>query len=80
MRYFWLELATGLAFVLLYLGEIGLNLHGLAPQRGGGFWFLAAGMFPPHSWVYFAATATPPALLLVAAQCLQEMGYVPPLE
>lgn len=78
MRYFWLELATGLAFVLLYLGEIGLNLHGLAPWRGGGFWFLGAGLFPPHSWVYFAATATLAALLLVAAQCLLEVGHVPP--
>lgn len=78
MRYFWLELATGAAFVALYLGEIGLNLHGQYRWQGGGFWFLGAGLFPPHSWAYFAATATLASLLLVAAQCLLEVGHVPP--
>lgn len=78
MRYFWVELLTGVVFVLLYAAEVAWNLPGYGVWRGGGLWYLEAGMFPPHSWGLFLGHATLAALLLVAAACLLDGERLPP--
>src|SRR5262245_47558595 len=53
LRYFTIELNTGLFFALLYYAEVGLNPHQIPSWRGGGLWYLEAGRFPPDSWPYY---------------------------
>jgi leader peptidase (prepilin peptidase)/N-methyltransferase len=77
MRYFWVELATGLAFVGLYVLEVGLNVHGLA-WEGNGFTYLEWGRFAPHSWALFFPHAVLASLLIAATGALLEHGRVPP--
>jgi leader peptidase (prepilin peptidase)/N-methyltransferase len=60
-RYFWIELATGLAFVGLFYCEAVLNVHGWPGQ------FIA---MPPWPWLGgFAFHATLLTLLLTASIC-----------
>jgi leader peptidase (prepilin peptidase) / N-methyltransferase len=77
MRYFWIELACGLGFVLLYLLEVGLNVQGFYPWGGRGFSYLEWGGFPPQSWPLFLGHAFLAALLFAAALCLVQTGGVP---
>jgi leader peptidase (prepilin peptidase)/N-methyltransferase len=61
-RYLWIELATGVVFLALFLLELVFNWHavpGLAPQFGG--------LPPLRAWLYFAALAFLFSMLLAAA-------------
>lgn len=77
MRYFWVELLTGVIFVVLYAVEIGWNIHGIAGWREGGFWYLSWGGFAPSSWPYFLAHAVLASLLIAALACLLDTGRIP---
>lgn len=77
MRYFAVELLTGVAFVLVYYLEIGVNVHGLPAWHGGGLWALRAGQFPVGSWGYFAGHAALVALLISATGILLDTGDLP---
>jgi leader peptidase (prepilin peptidase)/N-methyltransferase len=77
MRYFWIELLTGLAFVLIGHLEIGRNIHHFALWWDGGYEFLQAGMFPPYCWLVFVAHAVLCGFLIVATQSNREYHYVP---
>ncbi|QEL15845.1 prepilin peptidase [Limnoglobus roseus] len=64
-RYLWIELATGLVFVALFLIEVVFNWHnvpGLVQPFG------AIGQFPSlRAWLYFAALAFLFSMLIAAA-------------
>src|SRR5207253_567028 len=70
VRYFLAEFLTGAAFALLYLLEVGLNVQRYPVWSGGGFVYLEAARFPPHSWQLFAGHAALLSLFLVATTCL----------
>ncbi|MGH7222527.1 MAG: prepilin peptidase [Gemmataceae bacterium] len=79
MRYFWIELLTGLVFVLIYYLEIGRNVHHF--QRL--FWYendyeyLLMEMFQPGPWLVFAVHALLTSFLIVATMTNHEQGKVP---
>ena len=77
MRYFWIELLTGLSFVLIAHLEIGRNIHHFALWWDGGYEFLEAGMFPPRCGVVFVAHAVLCGFLIVATQSNREYHKVP---
>jgi leader peptidase (prepilin peptidase)/N-methyltransferase len=79
MRYFWIELLTGLVFVLIYYLEIARNVH--------HYWFLAlyqsdylylvSEMFRPRPWLVFAVHALLSCFLIVATMCNHDQHIVP---
>lgn len=79
MRYFWVELLTGLLFVAIYHFEIGWNVHRfeLWDWYEDGYGFLEVGMFPPRSWPLFAVRAVMVGFLIVAAMSAYEWHRVP---
>jgi leader peptidase (prepilin peptidase)/N-methyltransferase len=77
MRYFWVELLTGLVVAGLYYLEVGLNIHGLPVWRGGGIDYLLAGLWPPHSWSFLFFHTVLASLVIVATACLLERGELP---
>jgi leader peptidase (prepilin peptidase)/N-methyltransferase len=77
MRYFWIELVTGLAFVLIGHLEIGRNIHHFTLWWDGGYEFLQAGMFPPYWWLVFIPHAVLCGFLIVAMQSNREYHKVP---
>jgi leader peptidase (prepilin peptidase)/N-methyltransferase len=77
MRYFWVELLTGLVVAGLYAVEVGLNVHGLAVWRDGGFSDLLRGQFPPHAWPYLFFHTVLAGLLIASAGCLIEGPELP---
>jgi len=77
MRYFWVELLTGLGFVALYLLEVVLNIHRYVPFGETGWWYLEAGRFPPHSWPLYLFHLVMLCFLIVAVFCATEQGQVP---
>jgi leader peptidase (prepilin peptidase)/N-methyltransferase len=77
MRYFWIELLTGLAFALIGHLEIGRNVHHFALWWDAGYEFLRAGMFPPYSWLVFVSHAVLCGFLIVATQSNREHHKVP---
>ncbi len=74
MRYFWVELATGLGFVAVFILEVGLNTHQV---NGFGFWYLEAGYWPPHAVPFLAARLVMLGVLVVAFCCALERQRVP---
>lgn len=76
-RYFWAEFATGTAFALLYLLEVGLNVQHYPLWPRGGFDYLVSATFPPHSWPLFVGHVTLLSLLLIAAGCLLDGEGLP---
>jgi leader peptidase (prepilin peptidase)/N-methyltransferase len=77
MRYFWVELLTGLGLIALYWFEIGKNIQGYPIWVHGGFWFLEWGTFPPHSWAFFFFHTFLLATLIVASGTLWDVGKLP---
>lgn len=75
MRYFWIELLTGVFFVLILYLEIGCNVHEFAVWDENRF--LAWGHWPEHSWTLLAIHAVMGCFLLVAAVCAWERASVP---
>jgi leader peptidase (prepilin peptidase)/N-methyltransferase len=77
MRYFWVELLTAVAFVALYVLEIGLNVHRLPDWRPNGFTILKWGLTPSHSWQVFVFHAVLAGFLITATASLLDRGRVP---
>ncbi len=75
MRYFWVELTTGLAFVLLFFLEIGLNVHHLSSFGHGGYWYL--GLLPDNAIPFLVVHLVAFCLLLAAYCCDLEHKRVP---
>lgn len=79
MRYFWIELLTGLVFVLIYGLEIGRNVHRfeMLAWYDGFSEFVMLGMFKPRPWLVFAVHALLACFLIVAAMTAHEHHRVP---
>lgn len=78
IRYFLVELFTALAFVALYLVEIGFNLPGYSLWDPDGFLFLERATFPPRSWDLYLWHASLASLLIAATGGLLEFGRIAP--
>jgi leader peptidase (prepilin peptidase)/N-methyltransferase len=78
MRYFWIELLTGLLFVAIFHLEIGRNIHHFDLWFDGGYSPFEAGQFPRRWFPLFVAHALMVCFLIVAAQCNRERHFVPP--
>jgi leader peptidase (prepilin peptidase) / N-methyltransferase len=77
VRYFLVELLTAVAFVALYLLEIGLNVQHLPVWPSGGFAYFDLAQAPPHSWEFFVVHVVLACFLIVAAGCLLDRGRLP---
>ncbi len=77
MRYFWVELTAGLGFVLLFLLEIGLNIHRIHRFGDHVFWYLQAGRLPDRAIPFLGARLVTFSLLLLAYCCNLERQRVP---
>ncbi len=79
MRYFWIELLTGLLFVLIYHLEIARNIHHFEVWNwyDNDYVFALMHMFDPRQWLVFSTHAVLGCLLIVATMCLWEQGWVP---
>jgi leader peptidase (prepilin peptidase)/N-methyltransferase len=79
MRYFWIELLTGLLFVLIYHIEIARNIHRFETWA----WYendyesVLMRMFDAQLWTVFAVHALLGCFLIVATMCLWEQGRIP---
>lgn len=78
VRYFLVELLTGGVFAGLFALEVGLNWNGYPVWGDGGWWYLSAGLIPPHAVPLWLAHAFLASLLLIAAGTLADSGDVPP--
>lgn len=76
MRYFWIELLTGLGFVGLYLAEVVFNSHRMETMRDS-MWHLANVSFPPFSTSLFLYHVLLLGLVIVAGCCILEHRRVP---
>lgn len=76
IRYFLLELGTGLAFVGLFLVEIVGNVQDIAFFRKNQ-WTILAGHIPWQAWAYFVHRAILLSLLIAAAACDLERREIP---
>jgi leader peptidase (prepilin peptidase)/N-methyltransferase len=76
MRYFAVELFTGLVFVALFTAEIGSNSLAYKPWAGN-WWRISFGGVPDDSVAVYLAHATLASLLIVCAGTLLDTGRVP---
>ncbi|HTU20721.1 MAG TPA: prepilin peptidase [Gemmataceae bacterium] len=79
MRYFWIELLTGLLFVLIYYLEIGRNVHHfqLLAWYENDYSSLLMDMFRPGPWLVFSVHALLSCFLIVATMTSYEEHKVP---
>jgi leader peptidase (prepilin peptidase)/N-methyltransferase len=68
IRYFLIELGTGLGFAGLFYVEIVANIHDLAFFKNHQ-WTINAGSPPWQAWAFFAHHAALLSLLIIAAVC-----------
>jgi leader peptidase (prepilin peptidase)/N-methyltransferase len=76
IRYFWVELLTALAFLALFLLEVGLNVQHLPLWPHGGLAALEWGP-PPLWWALVVPHAAFICYLIAAAGCLLDRGRLP---
>lgn len=76
IRYFFIELATGLGFAGLFYAEIIANIHGWDLLRQNQ-WALQFGVVPWQGWVLVGFHAILFSLLLAAAVCDLEHREIP---
>ena len=78
-RYFWVELLTGLVFVLLFHFEIGWNIHHFRSwmSYGSGYEYVLVGRMPPQPWLFFAVHAVLCCLAIVITLIAREHHRVP---
>lgn len=78
-RYFWIELLTGILFVLIYHLEIAWNIHHFEVWvwYDNDYEYALMQIFDPRQWVIFSAHAALGCFLIVATMCLWEQGRVP---
>jgi leader peptidase (prepilin peptidase)/N-methyltransferase len=79
MRYFWIELLTGLLFVVIFHLEIGRNIHHFEVWSWyeNDYEFVLMRMFDPQQWLVFSTHAVLGSLVIVAMMCICEQGRVP---
>ncbi|HZT79353.1 MAG TPA: prepilin peptidase, partial [Gemmataceae bacterium] len=78
MRYFWVELLTGLGFVGLFYVEVVLNVHNLPALRPRwGASILQTGMIPVEGWALFLYHAALLSFLIVASAIDLEHFEIP---
>jgi leader peptidase (prepilin peptidase)/N-methyltransferase len=79
MRYFWIELMTGIVFVLIYCLEIARNIHHfqMLAWFDRDYEYLLTGMFWPRPWLVFTVHALLASFLIVATLTNQEQHSVP---
>lgn len=79
MRYFWIELLTGLVFVLIYYLEIIRNIHHFEMLAWYDSYseFVMMGMFKLRPWLVFAVRALLACFLIVTAMTAHEHHRVP---
>jgi leader peptidase (prepilin peptidase)/N-methyltransferase len=79
IRYFWIELLTGLLFVAIFHLEIGRNIHHFDVWiwYENDYEFVLTRMFDPLQWLVFSTHAVLGCLLIVATACIWEHGRVP---
>jgi leader peptidase (prepilin peptidase)/N-methyltransferase len=76
VRYFLVELGTGLAFAGLFALEILANVHDLPFLRQQP-WAIRNGLIPWQAWAFFLHHAVLVSLLIVAAACDMERREIP---
>jgi len=78
-RYFWVELLTGLVFVLLFHLEIGWNIHHFRSWTwyGSGYEYVLYGRMPPQPWLFFALHAVLCCFMIVTTLIVREHHDVP---
>jgi leader peptidase (prepilin peptidase) / N-methyltransferase len=78
-RYFWIELLTGLVFVLIYYLEIASNIHHFRILSGyeNDYEYLLMKMFWPRPWLVFAVHAVLSCFLIVTTMTSHEQHHVP---
>lgn len=79
IRYFWIELLTGIVFVLIYYLEIGRNVHHFQflSWYEDDYEYLLMEMFRLRPWLMFAVHALLSCFLIVATMTHHEQGKVP---
>jgi prepilin signal peptidase PulO-like enzyme (type II secretory pathway) len=77
IRYFWIELGTGAALVVLFLLEVGCNIQALPSWGTWGFSFLEWGRFPPGAWGLLLWHFLLACTLIAMAGSWWEYGRVP---
>lgn len=79
MRYFWIELLTGLLFVLIYHLEVARNIHHFEVWRwySDDYSYALMQIADPRQWLIFSTHAVLGCLLIVATMCLWEHGRAP---
>jgi leader peptidase (prepilin peptidase)/N-methyltransferase len=79
MRYFWIELLTGVLFVLIYHFEIARNIHHFEVWSWyeNDYEYVLMRMFDAQRWLVFSAHALLGCFLIVATMCLWERQRVP---
>ncbi len=79
MRYFWIELMTGVVFVLIYCLEIARNIHHfqMLAWFDRDYEYLLTGMFWPRPWLVFVVHALLASFLIVATLTNHEQHTVP---
>ena len=76
VRYFLIELLTGLGFAGLFYAEVVANIHDL-PFFKNQAWFIRAGQIPWQGWAFFLHHAILLSLLIVCAACDLERREIP---
>src|SRR6516164_1670370 len=76
VRYFLIELLTGLGFAGLFYAEIVANIHDL-PFFKNQAWFIRAGQIPWQGWAFFLHHVILLSLLIVCAACDLERREIP---
>lgn len=79
MRYFWIELLTGVMFLLIYHFEVIRNIHHFEIWYwyGDSYEEGVMRMFDVRRWLVFDIHALLGCFLLVATMCLGERGRIP---
>jgi leader peptidase (prepilin peptidase)/N-methyltransferase len=78
IRYFFIELLTGLSFAGLFYLEIVLNIHDLPFfVQNQNQWAIKNGMIPWQAWVFFLHHAILLSLLIACAACDLERREIP---
>jgi len=75
IRYFIVELATGLGFAGLFYLEVVVNIHEWPNQRGA--WAVQQGFFPIEWWLGFGYHAILFSLLMVVSMCDLDCFEIP---
>lgn len=79
IRYFWVELLTGLFFVFTYYLEVARNIHHFEIWQwyNDDYGYALMQIVDPRQWLVFSTHAVLGCFLIVATMCIREQGWVP---